>query len=392
MTNNHQQRKVFIEEKFLDLFNTEPGIWVQAPGRVDLMGSHTDYNLGFVLIQAIDRNIWIAANPRTDGIVRIASLNMDGVVTFDLRNISHAKNATWSNYIRGVADILQKEYYTLNGFDGLIHSTIPFGSGLSSSAALEVATIMLFESMADWQMDPLQRALFCQQAENQFVGMACGIMDQYSSMMGQKGCVLLLDCRSLTSEIKPIAPGLQVMICDTRAERALTGSEYSQRRVQCEAGVRLMAGYYPNIKSLRDVTIEQIQAHKGDMDPVIYKRCHFIIDENQRVLDVAEALKSGNHNKAGQLAIESFQGARDQYEIVSQEMMDMFDSIMSAPGIFGTRGAGAGFGGCLVAFVESDFIEQFTHHVQQEYYSRTSIQSDIYPVAASNGAGVLDLN
>jgi len=222
------------------------------------MGSHTDYNLGYVLIQAIDRNIWIAANPRTDEIVSIASLNMDGVVTFDLRNITHAKNAIWSNYLRGVADVLQKENYTLHGFDGLIHSTIPFGSGLSSSAALEVATIMLFESMSDWQLDPLQRALFCQQAENQFVGMACGIMDQYSSVMGQTGCVLLLDCRSLTSEIKPIAPGLQVMICDTRAERALTGSEYSQRRVQCEAGMRFMAGYYPNIKSLRDVTIEQI--------------------------------------------------------------------------------------------------------------------------------------
>lgn len=386
---NDRQRKNLIEEKFFDLYSTKPSRWVQAPGRVDLMGSHTDYNLGYVLIQAINRNLWIAIKPRADGKVRIASLNMDGKAEFDLRNIEHSKDITWTNYVRGVADVLQKEKYELNGFDGLIHSTIPFGSGLSSSAALEVATIVVFECMANWQIDPLQKALLCQKAENEFVGMNCGIMDQYSSVMGKEGCVLLLDCRSLTSEIKPVSPGVQVMICDTRAERALTGSEYPQRRAQCEAGVRLMAGYGSNIKSLRDLNNEQIQAHKEDMDPVIYKRCTFIIEENQRVLDLAEALKTGDHQKAGQLAIESFQGARDKYEIVSQEMIDMYESIMSAPGIFGARGAGAGFGGCLVSFIDSELVSPFTDHVYKDYLARTGIKPEIYPVSASDGAGVL---
>jgi galactokinase len=214
-------------------------------------------------------------------------------------------------------------------------------------------------------------------------------MDQYSSAMGREGYVMLLDCHTNTSEIKLFAPGLQVIICDTRADRALTGSEYSQRRAQCEAGVRILARFYPNIQSLRDATLEQLKAHKVDMDPVVYNRCLFIIEENQRVLDAADALATGDHQKAGWLAVESFRGASDLYEIVSPEMLAMFDAIMSAPGVFGTRGAGAGFGGCLVALVQSDSIDSFAQHVQQHYTGSTGIQAEIYPVLAAGGASVL---
>jgi galactokinase len=308
---------------------------------------------------------------------------------FELDDIQFDPSIPWSNYIRGVAQVLQAEGYPLTGFDGLIHSTIPFGSGLSSSAALEVAAAGVFEALGDWQLDPVEKAILCQRAENEFVGMNCGILDQYSSVMGLAGSVLLLDCRSITHETRPIAPGLQVVICDTRAERALTGSEYPERRAQCYEGVRILRNFYPEIEALRDVSLSQLQAHQPDLDPEVYRRCHFIIEENQRVLDITEALASGNHRTAGELAVLSFSGARDLYEIVSGEMIAMFEAIMNAPGGFGARGAGAGFGGCLVAFVEAEKVAEFIPQVAAQYKGSTGIDPQVYPGVAADGAGLL---
>jgi galactokinase len=384
-----QVRKERIAGQFVKRYGRPPVVWTQAPGRVDLMGSHTDYNLGYVLTQAIDRDTWIAARPRDDNMVVIESLNLDGGGAFDLERIEYDEAVPWTNYVRGVAAVLRQEGHRLHGFDGLIHSTIPFGSGLSSSAALEVATAVLFDMLGDLNLDPVQMALLCQRAENEFVGMNCGILDQYSSIMGQAGCVLLLDCRDLTSTTRPVASGIQVVICDTQAKRELTGSEYRERRAQCEEGARILAGFYPGVQTLRDVSLEQLNAHQSDLSDVVYRRCRFVIEENQRVLEMADVLANGDFAGIGNLAAESYAGARDLYEISSNEMEKMMAAMESGAGVIGARQAGAGFGGCMVSFVEEAQVGAFARHVETRYRDTSGIEPQVYPVQAAAGAGRL---
>jgi len=384
-----QERKTFIEKQFREIYGERPSVWAQAPGRVDLMGSHTDYNEGYVLTQTIDRNTWIAALPHDDQKVRIASLNSDGIAEIDLDEIQHSQSSSWIDYIGGVAFILKEEGYKLRGFDGLVHSTVPFGSGLSSSAALEVASAVLFDHLGDLNINPVDIAKICQRAEREFVGMNCGILDQYSSAMGKAGQVLLLDCRYIRSETRPIASDLQVVVCDTRAQRAMTGSEYPERRVQCEQGARILSQFYPEIKTLRDASLEQLDAHEYPMPEVVARRCRFIIQENQRVLDMAEALVELDYDQIGLLASKSFAGARDLYQISCTDMDKMFESMTSGPGVIGARQAGAGFGGCMVAFVHQESLDAFSEHVHEHYLDSTGIEPIVFPVVASSGAGIL---
>jgi galactokinase len=374
---------------FVARYEAEPTVWVRAPGRVDLMGSHTDYNLGYVLTLPINRDTWIAARPRPDRVARVHSLNVNSESSFSLDAITHDEASPWANYVRGVAAILQAEGYALTGFDGLAHSTVPLSSGLSSSAALEAATAALFQALDGWEIEPIRLALLCQRAENEFVGMNCGILDQYTSILGQAGNALLLDCRDLTS--RPVAlPGdMQVVICDTRAKRELTGSEYGERRAQCEEGTRLLACFYPGVTALRDVTLAQFEAHEADLTPVVARRCRFIIEENERVLRLADALPKRDRAAIDSLMAASYAGARDLYEIGSPEMAAMIKAMLSAPGVIGARQAGAGFGGCMVAAVSTKDVATFEQHVRQSYKATTGIEPEVYPVRAAAGAGVL---
>jgi galactokinase len=388
-------RQVLISEEFARRFGHEPEVWVRAPGRVDLMGSHTDYNEGYVLTLSIDRDVWIAARPRSDRSVTVYSLNSGGGGPFDLVDIAHDEVSPWTNYVRGVAHVLQDEGYQLRGCDALIHSTVPVSSGLSSSAALEVATAMLFVVMEGWNIDPVHLALLCQRAENQFVGVNCGILDQYTSVLGQSGCALLLDCRSLTSEPVPVAEDLSMVICDTRVKRELAGSAYAERRAQCEEGARRLARFYPGVRALRDVTLSQFIAHEGDLPVVVARRCRFVIEENERVGRMGEALRcflsaSADDRRAiAELTSASYVGARDLYEIGSPEMAAMMDAMLGAPGVIAARQAGAGFGGCMMAYVEEPQTGAFMRHVEQAYAAATGIQPQIYPTRAAAGAGPL---
>ncbi len=383
------ERAARVRVAFATLYGAEPTLWVQAPGRVDLMGSHTDYNEGYVLTMPIDRNTWIAARPRDDRQVRIHSLNLDSGESFGLDDIQHSDAAPWTNYVRGVAKVLQDEGYTLRGFDGLVHSTVPFSSGLSSSAALEVATATLFNELCGLGLDPVRLAVLCQRAENTFVGVNCGILDQYTSAAGRAGHVLLLDCRHLTHRVPPLHPDIAIVIGDTRYKRALTGSEYPQRRAQCEAGAAALATRYPGVRTLRDVSLEQLDTARALLDDTVYRRCRFIIQENQRVLDLAEALSTKDVPCIAALTAESFAGARDLYEIVVPQMEAMIAAMRCAPGVLGARQAGAGFGGCMVAFVERDCVGAFGAHVRAAYQSATGIEGAVFPVEAAAGAGAL---
>jgi galactokinase len=385
-----EERRRYINEEFKKLYGRLPSIWARAPGRVDLMGSHTDYNMGFVMTMTIDRDTWIAADPREDNQVAIHSCNVPGGATFSLDNIQRDEVVAWTNYVRGVAAMIKASGYELCGFDGLFHSTIPFGSGLSSSAAIEMASALLFKTLGDHKLDPVDMAIIGQKAENEFVGVRTGILDQYSSVMGQSGCAMLLDCRHLTSQTVRINPDLHVVICNTQTERNLVGSEYDERRAQCEAGVRLLQRFYPGITALRDVSPAMIKRHQKDLPELIGRRCQFIVEENQRVLDLGVVLPEGQIEQLSALFATSYSGARDLYEIGAPAMAAMMHAMLSAPGVVAARQAGAGFGGSMVALVKSGFMESFTQHVIETYHQETKLEPEVYSVKATPGAQILD--
>ena len=377
-------RSALVAARFRDRFGVAPSLWARAPGRVDLMGSHTDYNLGFVLTLPIGLDTWIAARPRADRLVRLHSLNLEADAQLSLDALDPDARQRWGNYVRGVALMLQQEGFALHGYDGVIHSTVPLSSGLSSSAALECATATVFEALGGWTLDPVKKALLCQRAENHFVGVNCGILDQYTSCAGQAGCALLLDCRDLTSRPIQIPPGLCVVICDTKSKRELARSEYGQRRAQCEAGARRFG-----VPALRAVTPSDFATRAHELPPEVAKRCRFIIEENDRVLHLAEALPADDLAAIRRLTADSFRGACDLYEIGVPAMHAMMQAMLAAPGVVGARQAGAGFGGCMVAFVERPAVAAFAASVRESYFSAAYIRPEVYPVEPADGAGLI---
>jgi galactokinase len=301
---------------------------------------------------------------------------------FDLADIQKLPGKAWCNYVRGVASVLAEERFELQGFDAIIHSTVPLNSGLSSSAALECAIATAFEAVSGIAINPVQKALLCQRAENRFVGVNCGILDQYTSCLGQSGCALLLDCRDLSSRPVPIAEGISIVICDTLYKRELAGSEYGQRRAECEEGARLLG-----VKALREVGLEEFYARERELPQQVAKRCRFIVEENDRVAKLASALTILDRGAIGRLTSASFTGARDLYEISVPAMDAMYAAMTAAPGVIGARQAGAGFGGCMVAFVASDQVESFARFVQTSYEAASGMPPKVNVVQAAAGAG-----
>lgn len=380
------QRTQLIERTLQAQISKPPSLWVRAPGRVELMGSHTDYNDGYVLTMATDRDTWIAAEPRIDNRVRITSLNQNETHEFSFEDVP--LQGHWTSYIHGVLWIMLVAEHEFPGFDAVVHGNIPLGSGLSSSASLTVATAMLACELGKCLLDDLPIAQYCRQAENDIVGVPCGILDQYSSVFGKADNAMMLDCRSLTHEHFEIPPGLQIIVCDTGAPRQLVDSAYAERRADCEQAVEILLGD-PRQHALRDLSQSQFERCKSQLPDRIRLRTSYVIQENQRVLDLANAFENSDFQTIGQLCAASFHGADTQYEIVTDEMRAMRDAAAAAPGSVGVRNSGGGFGGSLVAFVQTEHADAFIQYTAETYHAATGIQPDLFCVEAANGASVL---
>ncbi|MGC9359422.1 MAG: galactokinase [Anaerolineae bacterium] len=373
-----------VREAFVREAGGEPRHLIAAPGRVNLIGEHTDYNEGFVLPSAIDRHVVMAVRPRDDAIVRLFALDMHATTNFSLSDIVKDDAQPWSNYQRGVAWALQEAGYRLTGMDAVLASDVPIGAGLSSSAAVELAAAMAFQTLANLDLDAVERAKLCQKAENDFVGMHCGIMDQYIISMGQRDHALLIDCRSLDYESVPVPDGCQIVICNTNKPRELVGSAYNERRAECETGARRLGA-----ASLRDVTPAQLAQHAAALDPTILKRCRHVVTENQRALETVEALRQGDLARAGALMNASHVSLRDDYEVSCPELDAMVEAAWEQPGVWGARMTGAGFGGCTVNLVQAQAVEGFVENVTTLYQERTGLEASIYVCRAEERVRLL---
>ncbi len=370
---------------FEEQFGARPHYMVRGPGRVNLIGEHTDYNDGFVMPMAIDRAVWIALRPRADHLVTLTSLDMGETITFALDNIQH-NQPTWIEYVKGVAWALQGQGYSLGGWEGVMAGDVPIGAGLSSSAAVEMAAARAFMAVGDQPWQPATMARVGQQAENQWMGVNSGIMDQMISAAGQAGHALLIDCRSLETEAVPLPPQTVVVILDTSTRRGLVDSAYNERRAQCDA-----AAAYFGISALRDVDMGHFQAQAEGLDELTRRRAQHVISENERVLAAQKAMRDGDAVRLGQLMNKSHTSLRDDFEVSSPALNTIVDIAQTQPGCFGARMTGAGFGGCAVALVGGDAAAAFVATVAQAYQQATGLTPNLYVCQATAGAELIRL-
>jgi galactokinase len=374
-----------LTKKFRARFSGEALVY-RAPGRVNLIGEHTDYNDGLVLPAAIGFSCWIAIAPRTDRKISLYSENFDESIEADLDNAKIHSTGKWPDYPLGVAWALEKAGCHLTGANIYIRGEVPLGAGLSSSAALEVSTGYALLDLANHPIELTKLALLCQQAENEFVGARVGIMDQFVSCHGQAGSALLLDCRSLDFRLLPLPRGVQLVICNTMVQHKLGTSEYNVRRTECEEGVRLLSKGLPGIRALRDVSLPDLELHRGLLSETVYKRCRHVITENFRTGEAAAALQSEKTEALRNLMAESHSSLRDDYEVSCRELDLMVDLAMQQEGVLGARMTGGGFGGCTINLVNAADSEKFRERVSKGYEVATGYHPNIYVCEASQGA------
>ena len=379
-----------VRTTFESQYDNEP-LLIRSPGRVNLIGEHTDYNEGFVLPAAIDKVIvfGLGKNDSTRG--RIYSVDLKQSFEFDINAETFVKSDLhWPNYIMGAVEQLKKAGHEIGGFDCAFGGNIPIGAGLSSSAAVEGGLLFGLTQLFDLDVDKLTMVQMGVRTENDFVGVNCGIMDQFINIFGEDHQVIKLDCRSLDFELVPFErDDVRVVLCDTQVRRELASSEYNVRRKQCEDGVAILKKYDAGISSLRDVTIEMLQRHEDEFDPVIYKRCKYVVEENNRVLAACNDLGRNDFKSFGKRMFQSHDGLSNEYEVSCEELDVLVEEAKKVEGVLGSRMMGAGFGGCTINIVEEKHLESFTAHIQKAYKDRTGKTIKVYKTSIDAGTEVV---
>ncbi|MBN1440320.1 MAG: galactokinase [Anaerolineales bacterium] len=381
-----------VTAAFREQFGSAPAGIARAPGRVNLIGEHTDYNEGWVLPAAIERAVYLAAAPRADPVLEISAPDVDERVSLPLPD--PAKSAEeqagayppWARYAAGVAWALARRGFRVPGLRGVFSSSVPIGSGLSSSAALEVAFALAFQAAGGWSAPRMDLARACQEAEHSFTGVRCGLMDQFASLHGREGCALLLDCRSMEYEPIPIPPSAVLVIADTRVRHKLGDGAYNERRAQCEQAVNILARSHPQVRALRDVTPGMLRSAGDSLPEVVRRRAEHVVMECERTLLTADALRRGDLAAAGELMDAGHASLRDLYQVSVPELDAMAGAARSIPGCFGARLTGAGFGGCTIQLVEREQADTFVDLLATKYFDATGIPPEVVATRPAEGA------
>jgi galactokinase len=377
-----------VKDRYDRVFPGAAPLIVRSPGRVNLIGEHTDYNCGFVLPAAIDKAIYLAIGPREDREIHLVSIDLDQHFTCTL-DLPEPAVEHWPNYLLGVVQQLQKAGHSPLGFNCVFTGDIPLGSGMSSSAALECATAFALNELFDLGLDKLTMVRLSQRAENVFVGVQCGIMDQFASMYGRRGQVIRLDCQSLDYAYFPFnLEGIRIVLLDTGVKHSLASTEYNTRRRQCEAGVRLVHAHDPEVTSLRDVSLEQLDLYVAPVDELVYRRCRFIVGENARLLAATEDLQNGDLAAFGRKMFETHEGLSREYEVSCKELDFLVEQVRDDPAVIGARMMGGGFGGCTINLVREDAIAALVARVAPVYRDAMKLELKVYVAQIEDGTSI----
>jgi galactokinase len=382
-----------LKQEFAAVFGAEgPSHCVRAPGRVNLIGEHTDYNDGFVLPMAIEPEVRIVCRGREDGKVRLASAAFGArIVEFSVDGRIERGEPAWTNYCRGVAAQLEAAGIPLSGMDALVSNTLPVGGGLSSSAAIEVATACSFLALGGLDIDMSRLALLCQKAEHEYARVPCGIMDQTIVIAGRAGHAMLLDCRDLSKQFVPLDSNeLRIVIVNSMVRHDLAAGEYPLRRKQCEEGTAFFRKLNPAVHALRDVAVKQVEDARGQLDEVVWRRCRHVVGENARTAEAATLLGRKQYERVGELMIQSHQSLRDDYQVSCDELDFLAAEAMNIKGVYGARMTGGGFGGCIVALAQPRAIEPLIEHLTRRYQERYKLTPAAYVTTATAGAQIVE--